>query len=144
MDGISRRRLLHIAVTSAAATAAVTALPGCSGGAPEPFGDVGAGSANDLAVGQIRAVPGAPAFVARDANGVYAMTTTCTHQGCDMATGVQNGTIYCSCHGSAFDPDGNVLRGPANAPLQHFAVTIDPSGAMTVHGKEPVSASTRA
>lgn len=88
-------------------------------------------------------MPGAPCFVARDADGVYAMTTTCTHQGCDTSGGVQGSSIVCPCHGSEFDADGNVLRGPAGAPLVHFAVTVDAAGVVTVHGAKEVDPATR-
>jgi Rieske Fe-S protein len=137
---VSRRQVLRLAVVSAAG---VPLLAHCSAAGPQSFGDVAAGNAADLAVGDIKAVPGAPAFVARDAGGVYAMTTTCTHQGCDMTNGVQGSTIFCACHGSKFDADGNVLRGPASMPLAHFLLTVDTAGVMTVHGAQEVDPSTR-
>lgn len=137
---VSRREVLRLAVLSAAGLPLVAA---CGPAAPQSFGDVSAGNAADLAVGEIKAVPGAPAFVARDASGVYAMTTTCTHAGCDMAGGIVGNILFCPCHGSEFDADGNVLRGPANLPLAHFLVTVDTAGVMTVHGAQEVDAATR-
>ena len=81
----------------------------------------------------------------RDANGVYAMSGVCTHAGCLL--GDSNRTIaaglYCPCHGSAFDGDGNVTQGPARAPLQHYQVTIATDGSITVDGSQPVGASVR-
>ena len=73
------------------------------------------------------------------------MTSTCTHEGCDM---IRDGTVdaegvYCSCHGSRFDANGSALSGPADAPLTHFAVDIDGSGDMVVHGGSRVSSGTR-
>ena len=77
----------------------------------------------------------------RDAQGFYAMSLACTHQGCPVAaTGNQ---LYCGCHGSLFDANGNVLKGPARTPLQHFAVFVDSAGNITVDGMMPVSSSTR-
>ena len=50
-----------------------------------------------------------------------ALLTVCTHQGCD-ADVVENGTIVsCSCHGSRFDKNGNVVNGPADRPLPQIA-----------------------
>jgi Rieske Fe-S protein len=122
-------------------------LDGCSSSpaAPEAFGDVSAGNVSDTSIGMVQALSDAPAILGRDENGLYAMTSTCTHEGCDMIHdgSVTSSGISCSCHGSRFDLNGNVTNGPASAPLQHFAVSIDASGAITVHGGMDVSASTR-
>lgn len=96
----------------------------------------------DLPIGSLAAVPGAPAIVGRDAGGVYAMTSTCTHAGCSSDP-QSNGTIYCPCHGSRFDSNGNVVNGPARNPLAHFAVEIDAQGNILVHGETQVGPSTR-
>jgi cytochrome b6-f complex iron-sulfur subunit len=143
LDGAreGRRTFLQMAI-------AVVATAGCSGGddsVPAAFGDVSAGAASGLSVGSVVVVPGAPVCIARDANGVYAMTLTCTHEGCDMASegSITASGLTCNCHGSAFDVNGSVLRGPAKAALQHFAVSVDAAGNLTAHGGTPVSASTR-
>ena len=124
-----------------------TATSACSSGGAPPadVGDVPAGSATALSEGSLNAVSGDPVCVGRDAKGVYAMTLICPHQGCDIG---QNGTvssqgIYCGCHGSEFNVDGNVLRGPASSPLAHFAVSADASGNLTVHTGTDVDPSTR-
>jgi Rieske Fe-S protein len=83
--------------------------------------------------------------VGRDADGVYAMSGVCTHAGCllgDASRTIADG-LTCACHGSAFDGDGNVTRGPARAPLQHYQVTIAADGSITVDGSQAVAASTR-
>ena len=141
----ARRTFLRLAVV----TVASRWVCGCSGGAggtsAEAFGDVSAGSTSAMSVGTIKPVPNAPAFIARDAKGLYAMTTTCTHQGCDLASsGRVSGTeIQCACHGSVFDANGGVVNGPAQKPLEHFAVSVDASGEITVHGGQVVAADVR-
>jgi cytochrome b6-f complex iron-sulfur subunit len=83
--------------------------------------------------------------VARDTDGIYAMSAVCTHAGClvdDMAATIAAG-LYCPCHGSAFDGEGIVTRGPAPLALQHYVVTIAADGSITVDGSQPVAASTR-
>ena len=122
---------------------AASALVACSGasGAAASFGMVSAGNVSSTSVGSLTVVPNAPAILARDAGGLYAMTITCTHEGCDVAP--SGNTLYCPCHGSKFDNNGAVLQGPANSPLVHFAVTVDASGGITVDGTKQVSASTR-
>lgn len=147
----SEGRLAHSAVTTrrrflvAVSTGTAAALAGCSsamsGFPPESFGDASAGLVADLPVGTIKPIPGAPAFVARDAMGVYALTRTCTHNGCGV-TAVASG-FHCYCHGSDFDMNGEVRQGPAPDPLAHFAVDIDGAGNITVHGGQQVGADVR-
>ena len=139
----SRRRFLEVMVQ-------VAFLPACSGGeggraTPDVVGDVSAGNVADLPVQTLRAVSGSPVCIGRDAGGVYAMTLTCTHQGCDIGSegSVSASGLHCRCHGSAFDANGNVINGPATEPLQHFAVTADAAGALTIHTGAAVDASTR-
>jgi Rieske Fe-S protein len=106
---------------------------------------VSAGKTSDLAVGSIVPVGSAPVFLARDAKGLYAMTTTCTHAGCDMGSEgrIASGRITCRCHGSEFDANGAVLAGPAQSALVHFAVSVDSQGSITIHGGTTVGADTR-
>lgn len=139
----SRRLLLKMC----SATVAGSVL-GCSASdenAPAAFGDVTAGTTAEVPVGAVTRVGASPVFIARDAQGLYALTTTCTHRGCDVAvqgTGA-NTVLACPCHGSRFDPNGAVLTGPAPAPLAHFQVTVDASGTITVHGATQVAADVR-
>ena len=52
-------------------------------------------------------------------------SSTCTHQGCQVAS-VQGDAITCACHNSSFSiDDGSVLGGPATAPLPEVAVALD-------------------
>jgi Rieske Fe-S protein len=108
-------------------------------------GDVPAGTVAELPVGSLNVVGTEPVCIGRDAGGVYAMTLTCTHAGCDIG---QHGTVsprglFCGCHGSQFDANGNVVQGPATQPLDHFAVTVDASGNLTIHGGQIADASQR-
>lgn len=142
-DHCSRRRFLTVLGAGSAAAVA----SGCSQdpAEPEQFGSVSAGNVAELPEGTLRAIDGAPAYIGRDAGGVYSMTSTCTHEGCDMiAEGSVNASgVYCACHGSRFDANGSVKSGPAEKALAHFAVEIGDDGEITVHGESQVSASIR-
>lgn len=140
-DRHSRRRFLTLVV--AGATTAVACSN--SDGSPATFGDVSAGNVKDLPEGVLRVVSGAPAIIGRDANGLYAMTITCTHQGCDVEPNGSGASaaVACPCHGSRFDRYGNVTRGPAGSPLVHFQVTVTASGDVTVHGGAQVGSDVR-
>jgi Rieske Fe-S protein len=53
-----------------------------------------------------------------------AFSNICTHQGCPI-TDISGGTIMCNCHGSEFNLDGSVKRGPASRPLTAAKITED-------------------
>jgi Rieske Fe-S protein len=124
------------------AGAALGACSEAGGASAEAFGDVSAGNVSGLPVGTLRTVASAPVCVGRDSGGVYAMTVTCTHQGCTI-TSVSASGLACPCHGSRFDANGNVTNGPASEPLQHFAVTADTAGNLTIHGGQSVDSGAR-
>jgi Rieske Fe-S protein len=139
----SRRRLLIQGVAFGTTVACGGNPPG--GSDPEAFGTVSAGSLSDMPVGTLKALSSAPALLGRDAKGLYAMSSTCTHEGCDMiAEGrVTDNGVICQCHGSRFDANGDVVVGPATEPLAHFAVIVDAAGNISVDGAKRVGASIR-
>jgi glycine/D-amino acid oxidase-like deaminating enzyme/nitrite reductase/ring-hydroxylating ferredoxin subunit len=60
--------------------------------------------------------------VYRDHDGrVHALSSVCTHQGCQVAFNAVERSWDCPCHGSRFDVDGRVLDGPATKPLEKRA-----------------------
>ena len=54
---------------------------------------------------------------------VSAFTATCTHQQCTV-TGFTEGVFQCPCHGSRYDTNGAVVRGPSTQNLRRFNATI--------------------
>jgi cytochrome b6-f complex iron-sulfur subunit len=65
--------------------------------------------------------PGRPIAVFRDAEGVYAVSTVCTHLGCIVKA--EGGGFGCPCHGSRFALDGSVAKGPAPKALPWLSVS---------------------
>ena len=49
-----------------------------------------------------------------------AVLSTCSHSGCEVAKR-KNG-FECPCHGSEYDLEGHVVKGPAPAPLDSYPV----------------------
>jgi Rieske Fe-S protein len=66
----------------------------------------------------------AQALVVNDGE-IKALSSVCTHSNCDRNWSLSNGNFRCSCHGSVFTTDGEVITGPANRPLIQFDVSIN-------------------
>jgi cytochrome b6-f complex iron-sulfur subunit len=64
--------------------------------------------------------------VIREKGELYALDLVCTHLGCTLA--VTPTGLTCPCHGSSFDRQGNVLKGPADRPLTRYAVQVGKDG----------------
>lgn len=58
--------------------------------------------------------------VVREGGDVYALSLVCTHLGCTVT--VSPHEISCPCHGSVFDREGKVVKGPAARPLPRHTV----------------------
>jgi cytochrome b6-f complex iron-sulfur subunit len=64
--------------------------------------------------------PSALVLVAHTAQDSFtALSSLCTHQACTIR-GYANNTFVCPCHGSQFSTNGQVLSGPAFAPLTQY------------------------
>ena len=48
----------------------------------------------------------------------------CTHLGCTFPWNANDQQFQCPCHGSLYDPDGKVVRGPAPLPLKIVHVAV--------------------
>ncbi len=59
----------------------------------------------------------------RDGN-LYAVTSVCTHKGCDVLYDKDLGHLRCPCHGSEYGLDGHNIKGPAKRPLKPYNVTV--------------------
>lgn len=77
---------------------------------------------DSLAAGQAFLPPGRSVALFRDAEGVYAISTICTHLGCVVKHTADG--FECPCHGSRFAADGTVTKGPAPVPLAWRKVTV--------------------
>ena len=103
--------------TTAAASAALSA----SGAPAAPAANAIAKTA-DVPVGSGVIVD--KIVVTQPSAGVFkGFSATCTHAGCTVNK-VADGTIDCPCHGSKFNLDGTVAKGPAQKPLEVKNVTV--------------------
>lgn len=55
----------------------------------------------------------------------YALNAICTHLGCVVPWSAANNKFMCPCHGSQYDVEGSVIRGPAPLPLALEHTSVD-------------------
>ncbi len=93
-----------------------------------------------LAAGEAFVPPGRSVAMYRDDEGVFAISTVCTHLGCIVKPVVAG--FACPCHGSEYAKDGAVTKGPAPKALPWLKVTKN-GGAYTVDEETTVKSGTK-
>ena len=95
----------------------------------------GAGSianVNNVRVGvpvQFEYPAGYPNVLLKKSDGsILALSLLCTHVCCTCTYDSASDKVYCPCHGSVFDANGNVLQGPASSPLPQVQLKVDVAG----------------
>lgn len=58
---------------------------------------------------------------------VYALSAVCTHTGCSSQRNwrIDGEIVQCTCHGSKFSFDGEVVSGPARTALASYEVKVE-------------------
>ena len=95
---------------------------------------------DSLANGEAFIPAGRSVALFRDGDGVYAISTICTHLGCIVKPTSEG--FDCPCHGSRFKKDGTVTKGPAPKPLPWWKVTNN-GGTFTVDEETKVKTGTK-
>jgi len=138
---IPRRDMLGKAATWTAGGASLMALLGLArlpkaAVLPSPSKKFEVALPESLATGEAYIPEGRTVALLRTASGeVIAISTVCTHLGC-LVKATEKG-FDCPCHGSAFGPLGQLVRGPAPKGLPWLAVTPSGGGSYLVdEGKE--------
>lgn len=103
---------------------------------PEASARFRIGKPQEFPPGTMQTIPGRNVRVIADAKGVAALSLVCTHLGCIV--GETNDGFACPCHGSRFDRDGHVVRGPAPRALRWLAVSQAADGALVVDAEKEV------
>jgi len=70
--------------------------------------------------GQAFVPAGRSVAIFKEGAGVYAISTVCTHLGCIVKSTAKG--FDCPCHGSKFNKDGSVVKGPAPKGLPWLEV----------------------
>jgi cytochrome b6-f complex iron-sulfur subunit len=96
-----------------------------------PMRTAALGAAVAVPLAQVPAVGGPPLrheagrfYLVREAEGLLALSWTCTHLGCIVPWQPAEGRFHCPCHQSQFDRQGRVLAGPATRPLDLLPIRL--------------------
>ena len=71
-------------------------------------------------------------WMIRTAEGIYALSTICTHLGCTPNWLGGENKFKCPCHGSGYRLTGVNFEGPAPRPLERFRVSLSDDGQILV------------
>ena len=71
-------------------------------------------------------------WIVRETDGLYALSTICTHLGCTPNWLITDGKFKCPCHGSGFRKSGINFEGPAPRPLERFRIILSDDGQIIV------------
>jgi cytochrome b6-f complex iron-sulfur subunit len=141
------RRLFLITGTAALASAAGAFLIAVARSVVpsvlyEPARRFAAGQPRDYAPDSATLLPEHRVFIVNQPDGFSCLSAVCTHLGCTVASD-EKGGYACPCHGSAFDPEGRVLRGPASWPLERYTLSLSRRGELIVDMRKRVDAGFR-
>ena len=64
-------------------------------------------------------------ILANTPDGFKAISTTCTHLGCQVHWESSKNVFICPCHNAFFDTNGNTISGPAPKPLERYDVVLN-------------------
>lgn len=99
---------------------------------PAPPSQYDLGPAVDFPPGSRTLLLHIPAVLLHEKDGRWlAMSLVCTHLGCTVEA--KGGEFECPCHGSKYDEQGYVTRGPSNRPLQRLRVETNDAGNIILH-----------
>ena len=136
MDGPNRRDFLKLATSTLLGASGILGLGAIFRfldfqAGPKPITEFDLGPASTYPVGSRTPLVVVPALLTRNASGFSAISLICTHLGCTVE--VSGNGFACPCHGSHFDEQGRVLRGPALKPLPSLRLEINANGHLILH-----------
>ena len=71
-------------------------------------------------------------WVVRNMEGLYALSTVCTHLGCKPSWLEGEQKFKCPCHGSGFYKTGINFEGPAPRPLERYRISLAEDGQIMI------------
>ena len=93
------------------------------------------GPTADYPPGSRTVIPQASALLIHNAGSFKALSLICPHLGCQVKQ-VESG-FTCPCHGSQFNTDGTLKRGPADKPMRDLRVKVTPENHLILYTANP-------
>ena len=109
---------------------------------PEPSTRIRLGRPDEFPAGATRSFDESNVLLFSDAEGIYAFSSICPHLGCVVSQDTED-RFECPCHGSSFDPSGEVTDGPAPRGLDWLEVSQAPNGWLYVDTSRAVPSGTK-
>ena len=98
---------------------------------PAPQTEFDLGLASNYRADSRVLAPQVPAVILHSKDGLKALSLVCPHLGCTVQEA--QGGFSCPCHGSHYDAQGAVTRGPAARPLRELRTEVNQAGHLIVH-----------
>lgn len=140
-SGMSRRSFLAVIIVGwGAFVAAMVACATATGrffypnDLFEPPMTFKAGLPADYQIGQVdeRFKQKFGVWIVRNEEGIYALSTICTHLGCTPNWLPSENKFKCPCHGSGFRKSGINFEGPAPRPLERYRIVLADNGEILI------------
>ena len=125
---------LSLAITGALRSAVPSVLPDASA-------HFRIGSMSDYVPGQVKYFVEENVVLFHDEEGLFAISTICTHLGCVVNQNKEG--FQCPCHGSKYDQNGEVTQGPAPKALSWYQIAQLPGGQLSVDRANEVPIGTK-
>ena len=136
MSQLPRRNFLKLVVNSLLGISGALGLAGLVRyfsfqSDPPPPKEFDIGPAAGYPQGTTSLLPQIPAALRHNSKGYIAMSMKCSHLGCTVDKPGE--TFVCPCHGSRFDENGKLTRGPATRDLPALKVEQNENGNLIVY-----------
>ncbi len=145
-EGVSRRDFLGLASLWAAVLSFLTVMGGIFKMTKatvhyEESKVFKIGKPDEFPVGMVKNLNDKNVFIFTDNDGIYAVSSICTHLGC-IVSHTEWG-FQCPCHGSKYNEDGKVIAGPAPKSLPWLEVSRHVDGNLIVNAANEVKVGTK-